>query len=564
MRPLLFFCLIAAVYLACFLWLGDYGAFWSEDAGIKYLQAVNLIRSHWRDAAIEYPGRNVDPNLEFNPLAGTHTFMRDGRIYSIYPAAFSFLSSLLYAGLGFPGLYPLPFLSTLAMIALVYKTGRLILGNRGAVVATLVAAFSCPTFFYAFTFWEMNVAAFLLLGGMCLAIRNGDAARPRAALAGGAVMGAAVLFREESILLVASLVIVRCVFNRDARGGVMVLIGAGIAGMGCIAADRVVGGSGASHLLHNVAVRPHEFGSASGFIRYKWGLMRELLFGGNPDAWKNLALLLPWGAYALAVVQSRRRADAVRERGMLAALSVILAGHCVYLWLCRTSRYPVRLTMMTSGLLMFSPWVAFGAWMPQRRNPLHGELLRISVLCIVLICAFVPTSGGLQWGPRYLVVVYPLLALVSSASFAAWREESGRRAWLATVFAAFILLGVFNEFRGLELLKWKKDFNLRVMACLKGSTSDTVITIPWWAPLSAAPAFYEKDFFSARSPQDLNRLVALLREKQRRGFVLIAEDDPSIIDAVAARCYLMPLGITHVRMRGDDYFHLILAEYGLE
>lgn len=262
MKPLLFL-FIAAVYIACFLWVGGYGAFWSEDAGVKYLQAVNLIRSRWTDAAIGYPGRSIDPRLEFNPLAGTHTFVRDGRIYSIYPVAFSFLSSLLYARLGFPGLYLLPVLSTLAMIGLVYKTGRLILGARGAAVATLVAAFSCPTFFYAFTFWEMNVAAFMLMGGMCLVIRDGGAARP-------------------------------------------------------------------------------------------------------------------------------------------------------------------------------------------------------------------------------------------------------------------------------------------------------------WAALSMAPAFYDKEFFSARSPRNLSRLVELLREKRRKGFVLMAENDPSIIDAVAAHCYLMPRRVEHVRMKGDDYFQLIMAEYGLE
>lgn len=565
MKPLLFLCLIAAVYLACFLWIGGYGAFWSEDAGVKYLQVVNLIGSHWKDSSIGYPGRSIDPRLEFNPLAGTHTFVRDGRICSIYPVAFSFLSSLLYARLGFPGLYLLPFLSTLAMIGLVYKIGGLILGSRRAVVASTVAAFSCPTFFYAFTFWEMNVAALLLLGGVYLVIRNGDTASPSDALGGGIIMGAAVFFREEGILLIASLVIVRCVFNRDARGGAMVLIGAGIAGV----AGGLIGGSGMAHLLHNVAVRPREFGSIAGFIQYKWGLIWELLFGGNPNAWTNLALLLPWGAYALALIMARRGGhreamDAAHERDVLAALSVILAGHCVYLWLCSTSRYPVRLTMTTSGLLMFSPWVAFGAWMPQRRNPLLSEPLWISVLCITLVCVFAPTSGGLQWGPRYLVIVYPLLALVSCASFAAWREESGHRAWLTALFAAFVLMGALNEIRGLELLKWKKDFNLRVMAALRESHADTVIAVPWWVPLSMAPAFYEKDFFAAGRPQDLNRLAALLRGKQRRGFILVAENDPSIIDAVAARCYLMPRRVMRVRMQGDDYFHLILAEYGLK
>ena len=415
----------------------------------------------------------------------------------------------------------------------------------------------------------MNIAAFLLLGGLYLVVRNGDAARLWAAVAGGMVMGAAVLFREEGILLIASLVIVRRAFNRDSRGGMGVLIGAGIAGAGCVAADRLIGGGGMSHLLHNVAVRTREFGSVSGFIRYKWVLIRELLFDGSPYAWTNLALLAPWGAYALALVMSGRESrggsvDAARERDVLMALSAILAGHCLYLWFLATSRYPVRLTMTTSGLLMFSPWVAFGMRASRRPNPLGGELLWIAVLCLMLICVFVPTSGGLQWGPRYFVVVYPLLALVSCAAFAAWREESGHRMWLAMLFAAFVLLGAFNEFRGLGLLKCKKDFNLRVMARLRESHADTVVALTWWAPLSMAPAFYEKAFFAVRDPAGFGRLISRLREGGRRDFILVAECDPDIAEGIAGRFRLRPERVRRVKMSGDDYFQLELLEYRLD
>ena len=33
---------VACLYLSVFLWIGHYGAFWSEDAGVKYLHASSL------------------------------------------------------------------------------------------------------------------------------------------------------------------------------------------------------------------------------------------------------------------------------------------------------------------------------------------------------------------------------------------------------------------------------------------------------------------------------------------------------------------------------------------
>ena len=575
---------IVAVYLACFLWIGHYGAFWSEDAGVKYLQVASMVRSCWTDATIAYPGRRIDPFLEFNPLRGTHTYVRDGTIRSIYPLAFPWISSLAYARLGSPGLYLLPFVSTLLMIALVQITGMRISGRRNAAVMTLVAAFACPTFFYAFAFWEMNVAAAFLMAGVLLAFSA--ASSPRRPACTGILMGAAALFREESVLFIAASAIILGVCRRDLRAGIALLLGAAVTGAGHLVADRLAGGPGIAHLMHNIVVRTREFGSAAAFIRYKLALSRELLFSGSPNAWFNLLLLAPWAGYLIALGAMFRsgragRGCASRERVLLALLSLILVSHCAYLALGTLSAYPVRLTPATSGLLMFSPWVAFAtascargwrrasagaeaAGMEDRSPPLARELAMLAALCIALICVFVPTSGGLQWGPRYLVIVYPLLAVVSCASFDAWRERSRHRTWLVALFVLFMLLGAANELRGIGFLKRKKEFNARAMECVRRYRADAVIALPWWVPLNMAPIYYGEEFFSARDPLDLDRLIGVLRGHGRKRFILITEDDPTIVIVMRERYGLAPADVQRVRMRGDDYFKLIVLGYTFE
>ena len=120
--------------------------------------------------------------------------------------------------------------------------------------------------------------------------------------------------------------------------------------------------------------------------------------------------------------------------------------------------------MVTNGLLVFSPWVVFGLCQPGRRVGVHADIFLIALLFMIFLCLVVPTSGGLQWGPRYLVVIYSLLSILSLASFSSWRRIAAYRKWLTFLFCAFIVLGCVNEIFGLVLLKSKKDFNARALA----------------------------------------------------------------------------------------------------
>ncbi|MCX6355126.1 MAG: hypothetical protein NTZ78_09525 [Candidatus Aureabacteria bacterium] len=566
---------IAVLYLACSFWIDHYGAFWSEDAGVKYLQVVNLIRSHWTDNSLRYPGEAFDPGFEFNPLFGTATYIKNGKIYTAYPLPFAFFSSLSYMVFGFPGLYLLPLLSTVGLLVIVRHLSSLLLDRRGASAATMIAAFSSPLFFYAFTFWELNVAGCIMCAGLIFFLNAERESRPGRIVLGGIIMGMAIFFREESILFLLALIIVRFAINGNRRVGALLILSSVIPLAGFLLLDYLSSGLTLAHLFHNIETRPREFGSLGAFLGYKWNLVWELIFSAHPNPWVSVVLATPAILFMVTWAVRWRGKRGLREFGrgaepdtgsefiLLTLLSLVLVNHLCYLLMLYTSKFPIRMSMVTNGLLIFSPWVVFGVCTPHKKVGVHADYFWISLIFIALLCLAVPTSGGLQWGPRYLVVIYPLLVIISLTSFFSWRRIATYKRWLTFLFSALVVLGAVNEFFGLMLLKSKKDFNARAMAYLRASPMETVISIPWWIPLSMAPVFYEKEFFLTQSPQALERLIERLREKRRKGFVLIAENDPSIPDLVAARCHLVPDKIEPVRLSGDEYFQINMLEYSL-
>ena len=579
-KPRLVLGLIAVVYLAIFLWMGNYGAFWSEDAGVKYLQALNLSRSHWTDASLEYPGEKIDPRMDFNPLAGAHTYTRNGKIYSTYPLPFSFVSSLALQRFGFPGLYLIPFLSTLILLAVTYRLGRLFFTIEHALLMTAVTAFATPIFFYAFTFWEINIAASLLMIGLYLSLKSGTEATLWRMVTAGAIMGSAVFFRAELILFAVSYIIARVISRKDRRHSSLIGAGAGISVFGFLMLQLATEGSIMVHLFHNISVRPQEFSTIGSFLHYKWGLIYQLLFSGHPETRMNALLLAPvvalslWlairgrkdsrSAYSAALLQAESATpDKRREYACALLFSAVLLSYLCYVVLSLFGRFPIRFTPFTSGLLLFSPWIAIGFYRPRGRGGIPVELFGTTVLFIVLMALVVPTSGGLQWGPRYLTAAYPLLVMIAWDSFILLRKTVKFRRRLTAVFLLLITVSLVHEGYGIYLLKRKKEFNRAVMSNLSSSPIETVVALPWWIPLSLAPIFPEKEFFAAREPGQLDRLIELLKKNRREDFILVAENNPRIMLTMAERYGIEPARIEQVRSGVDDYFTVLMILYRL-
>lgn len=198
--------LLAVAFLSVLLSMIYPGVFFSGDGGLKYLIVKQL--DQWG---------------EFRHIVSTHPswveqVWKDGYypfrppfVYEIrnehmitFPLFFDFVSETFYKQFGYYGLYIIPaasvFLTWCSMLAIL---DILRLSTPTKTMAMIILAFCTPLTFYGAVFWEHSLAIFLFFQGVIYFIRKEVKLLP--ALLSGMLAGAAILFREETFILLALL-----------------------------------------------------------------------------------------------------------------------------------------------------------------------------------------------------------------------------------------------------------------------------------------------------------------------------------------------------------------------
>ncbi len=158
------------------------------------------------------------------------------------------------------------------------------------------------------------------------------------------------------------------------------------------------------------------------------------------------------------------------------------------------------------------------------------KALSLLLLATILVPCFavpflVPDWGGKQWGPRYLLVVIPLL--VFACSYQLHTAMTHRRApvrWVyGAVFLVTLALGVArNTYQGpLHLVR---DYRERVRPALerlrRSDTGYIAVSNQWYA-LELTALCDERAFFWPRKPRDEMTLARRLRENGVTEFLYV-------------------------------------------
>ena len=434
------------------------GVFYSGDGGVKFALASQFAKGDLhldlRLPAEPWVAGLWDSGLY--PLDAPFSYVIDGRRYVKDPVFFPILTAPLYAALGWPGLYVVPLLGLWATWAAFLWLGRrLATGPIATALGLGALAFASPLTLYGAMYWEHTLAVALAFWGMAL-LAAPEAAAPRAgrALLGGALVALSAWFRSEHLWLVAvlaSLALASRPLGLGLRRVPLVLVGllAPVAAL----------------LAFNAGVYGHPLGVH--------GL--------------QVAEPVPW---------SIRTSNAIATQGALLSL---LAG-----W------FPLALPALAAAVpAMVRPHRPDGA--PAR------FLAWSAVLYVVLLPAILPRpetggEGGRQWGPRFLLVVLPMLcaaATQSAGAVAALRS----RAWGALVVAAFAITAAAgawqNTWRGARELR--RDYAERMLPLLELLRRDPAVAVAaseQFASQELMALAGEKRFFFVRRPEDLEQLGA--------------------------------------------------------
>jgi hypothetical protein len=225
------------------------------------------------------------------------------------------------------------------------------------------------------------------------------------------------------------------------------------------------------------------------------------------------------------------------------------------------------------GLVPIAPFVVVWtyAWVAARRSEGAGALrfLTILVVAYLLIGMFAIAATyvemgrldvGIEWGQRYLLTLYPILAVLSVlAAYHYW--ESDRPVWLRKSFVAAVALmtivAVGFQMRGIGML-----YNTRTRLAVWDEAlrqEGPIVTDLWWLPSALAALFTEHEVYYVIKRSDVAAWVTAASKHRLRGFTFVSHKpvEPEDLPGAAVRrtttkpVEIDGLALTRFRMTED-------------
>jgi hypothetical protein len=509
-------------------------ALWSPpDEGAKLLQLQNLRLENGRFACdIAYVGRELDPQLQFTQTRQLFLRVHDGKLHytSSRLPLFPLLTLPLFRWFGYYGLYLLPAIGG----AISGVLALLLLNRKDRLISMwLLIAFASPIFVYSTLFWEHTLAISVVLAGAWLAlhIRPLPNAFSSRSILGwmfvGIILGLGIYLRQELIFFALALLISYWVVVRDGKWGpvwagaalVLVLlpyVPLHMAMFGQTIPDNIVYVFSPFHYLSSVG----------------WKAIPDLLIGplteGSIDSgWPGIL----WSFVAIMTL-----AISFYSINSSMTRNLMLIGLGVTAIIAATFLYSSTFYYSAHGLLFTTPWVLLGLCR-SREVWQHGDWrAKIVVLTtifgllgyIIAIVVFRLSSphGGVEWGARFAMVFYPLLALI-----AAWNLGSRRREIKTLIIVgAFVFLGISFQLRGLWVVLFQKQFNNSLNQVILELPEYHIVSDIWWMPLNAATIYPKKAIFLASTPEKIGSWVKLAAFNRIHQFSLVTFKDDLLND----------------------------------
>lgn len=501
--------------------------FWITDNANKFLQVQALANSGYTDFSIPWPGQIVDPDFVYNPLPYYFTRVEAGTLYSVFSPVFALISALFFVHLGHWGLYLVPVLSALAMLAGLAQLARLV-GHRIAVghVAVLTAGLCTPVFFYSLVFWEHTPAICLGIWSVRYLVQFLADSAPKHLGLGMAAAGLSVYFRDEFYLLCLVLALATAFYARAGRLKVLVssalILFASLLPLWLfqwLTIGHPLGYHLSTHLAtvadwgHHLAARPRVF--------------YNLFVASNPIPALSLVLALP---FILAFVLSPRLAAPALQKAVPAysAVALISAGLSLGGYFFAAS--PIDYMLKSSNALFASAPVVALAFLRSADSDLHPLrrwiwLVALSFAALYALAAPKVGSLGIHWGNRYFLILYPLWAVLAAGNLLEWLKRQ-RPYFSVGVLAvgAVLAFSLAAQVYGVSLLAKKKAFSQRLHSELRQRSEEVVITNLRWVPHALCGEFYQRPFFYVATPRHYERLLQRLSDQGYKSYLFLTQN----------------------------------------
>ncbi|HEY9751168.1 MAG TPA: dolichol-phosphate mannosyltransferase [Allocoleopsis sp.] len=445
--------------------------FYSGDGGLKALLAKQFSAGGFH-FDLRLPANNWIQHLwsvGLYPFRPPFVYHVESRYFITFPFTFPLITAPFHTLFGFRGLYIIPLLSTWALWLSFYAAcRRLKLGRTMTAIALVILIFAAPLSLYSGMYWEHTLAVALAFQGMALVLFPPvKGLSTRDAIMSGSLIGLAVWFRPEFLCLVGILLAGVCVTQLKP--------------------------------LQEFKIVPEKAAPLSASML----LVVALFFGINLLIYQH-----PLGIHSVQIVE----AFSLKERS-LAALSnlkqLLLSLSYYFPIVCFPFIY-VCLTLV-NGKLKLTPKMQVILW--------------ISILFVLAVPLIVPAgAGGKQWGPRFLLITVPLIALLAVMQLKLLLQTYQRQLQLALLglFAVFLTTGLYiNSYLG--SIDLARNYQV-ILPAVKGlrSQPDPIIAMSHeYVAQALAPSLPHKTFFLTEDSQSVKQLGGTLLSQGYKKFLYV-------------------------------------------
>lgn len=496
---------IAAFFVAMQLFVLPPDGFVTGDQGSKFLQTRAFATQGPLDPSIDVAARDIDPEYRHQEPKLKN---RRGRLVSEFLWLLPLLTAPFYRLFGLWGLYVVPPAAVLVTFIGVLSLTRT-LGDDRPLRTAWIALLVTPVAAYGLELWEHAPAtACVVSAAAWLAPVRGHRVSVARAMGAGAAIAVGTLFREEVIAALPALVIARAlIVERDRLGDVMHTAGwAAVGGLAIfiVSVPMNVLMYGAPLPMH-VTQDAWEVAKNTPYLQVRHDVVVDLMLPASQ----------PW-LFALCVIgglagAARRRIGIVHvaTAGLL-TIGVLLPVLRLASGVQPTVSYRISSAAHTWTFviaLLYWPWFA-GSRSVLRFPVAAGLLLFVGSALVV------PTSGGAQWSPRFMLAVAPLLAV------AAARGLTGTpRMAMAAIFVASMLM----QASGVLFFVRSKVRHAAMTHTVAAQTSESGVLISdvYWFPELTATLAPARRFLFSWQAADFPAMAGLATSRGLNSFDLV-------------------------------------------
>lgn len=519
--------ILASIYIVSFIALPADG-FWINDNGAKFIQMQSIVKSHFRNYTIDWPGRDIDPDFKYNPLIEPFGRVYRGKLFGAFSIPFLVLTSPFYGLFGDRGLYILSLLGFFLMLPALWRLS--IYANpshKAASLSLILAALCTPLWFYSLTFWEHLPSTCLVTWGILERVNYHFGGKKKHLASSAVLIGLSVYFRDELYLMPVSLCLVFFLLDRKTFLSTVVYMAIFLLTVIPLWGFQqwALGNPFAHHLL---LIPPFESGIMPHLLN-RWEIVSNLLLNNHENIYLSVISAIPFAAL-LAIyprIPARFMVHTIIGLACISILSgiVIMSGHL-------KTQTPLLWLVKSNGLFSVSPVLIFSFFKlghSSEGKPDRPESMRkiLWLICLVYIAIYIflcppIRSFGIHWGCRYWLYLYPLICVLAASNISQAVERAGvKKSAIIAAVAVVILFSAAMQIFSLKLLFARNSFSSEFNRAVSRYPQQVLITNLWFIPQELAFNFFQKKIFLLGDENDLQAIAEDLKAAGYREALMV-------------------------------------------